>query len=80
MVLQSLLFALKGIPQVKYQKTIMIMMVSLLFSQQDQFWPKICPKTTPTLIFFAGFQSSMLGNSINVKNFNWNPVVPKEFC
>ena len=40
---------------------------------------QIFTKTTPNLIFLAGFQGSMLGNLINIKNFNWNPVVLKKF-
>ena len=49
----------------------------IFFTTLDIIWPKSCPKTTPNLIFFAGFQWSMLGNSINFKNFDWNPVVLK---
>ena len=49
--------------------------VSLLFSK---YWAKFCPKTTPTLIFIAGFQWNMSGDSININNFNWNPVVKKK--
>ena len=30
--------------------------------------------------FFAGFQWSILGDLINIKNFNWNPVVLKKFA
>ena len=28
--------------------------------------------------FFAGFQRNMLENSININNFNWNPIVLKK--
>ena len=41
---------------------------------------KFCPKTTPILIFFAGFQWNMLEDSISINNFNWNPVVLKNIC
>ena len=54
------------------------------FTTLDIIWPKFCPKTTPNLILFASFQWSMLGNSIDIKKFNWNPVllavVLKKFC
>ena len=43
----------------------------------DLIWPKFCPRTSPTLIFFAGFQWNMLGDLININNFNWNPIVLK---
>ena len=78
MVLQPLLFALKGIPQVKYEKKLMILPVSLLFSQHcDIIWPKFCPKTTFDLIFLL---VSSEGDSINTKKFNWNPVALKKMC
>ena len=38
---------------------------------------QILPQDHTWFDFFAGFQWSMLGNSINIKNFNWNPVVLK---
>ena len=41
-------------------------------------WPKFSPKTTPTLIFFTGFQWNILGDLISINNFNWNPVVLKK--
>ena len=64
MFLQPLLFALKGIPQVKYEKTNYNICFFTFFTTLDQIWPKFFPKTTPTLIFFAGLQKNMLGNSI----------------
>ena len=48
------------------------------FLALDLIQPKFWNKTTPTLIFFAGFQWNMLGNSININNFNLNPVVLKK--
>ena len=75
MVLQPLLFALKGIPQVKYEKKLMILPVSLLLILI--IWPKFCPKTTSDLIFLL---VSSEGNSINTKKFNWNPVALKKIC
>ena len=50
------------------------------FTTLDVIWPKLCPKTTPSLVFFAGFQWNMLVDSININNFNWNPLVPKKFA
>ena len=41
------------------------------FTTLDLIWPKFCPKATPTLIFFAGFQWNMLRGSIDINNFNW---------
>ena len=35
------------------------------------------PKLTE-MDFFAGFQRNMLENSININNFNWNPIVLKK--
>ena len=55
------------------------MAASLLFSILDLIWPKFYPTTMPTLRFFAGFQINMLGNSINIKKLNWNPLVLKFF-
>ena len=50
------------------------------FTTLDLIWSKFFLKTTPTLISFARFQWNMLGNSIDIKNFNWNPVVLKFFA
>ena len=33
----------------KYENNL-LMLVSLLFSQLDLIWPKLCPRTTPTLL------------------------------
>ena len=53
---QPLVFALKGIPHVKYEKNVLLMPVSLLFfTKLGLIWPKFWSKTTPTLIFLAGF-------------------------
>ena len=56
------------------------MPVSLLFfTTLDLIWPKFCPKTTPILGILAGFQWNVLGDSININNFNCNPVILKIF-
>ena len=34
------------------------------FITLDIIWPRFCPKITPNLIFFAGFQWSMLGQNL----------------
>ena len=78
MVLQPLLFALKGIHQVKYEKILMVMGVSLLF---HNIGPNLAPNFVPRpnqIWFLAGFQLNMIGNSINIKNFYWNPLVLKK--
>ena len=41
------------------------------FTTLGLIWPKFCPKTTTTLIFFACFQWNMLRDSIDINNFNW---------
>ena len=41
---------------------------------------QILPQDHINLIFFADFQWSVLNNSINIKNFNYNPVVLKKNC
>ena len=46
------------------------------FTTLDLIWPKFFPKTKHT--FFAGFQWSVLGDSIHINNINWNPVVLKK--
>ena len=73
MFAQLVLYALKDIPHVKYGKDLLIMPVSLFFfTTLYLIWPKFCPKTTPTLNFFAGLQWKILGDSININNFDWN--------
>ena len=85
MFVQPLLLALKCIPCAKYEKNPLIMPVSLLFFKTlDLVWSRFCPKTTPNFFsffffFYAGFQWNMLGNSININNFNCNPIVLKIF-
>ena len=77
MVVQPLLFALKSILQVKYEKNLMILPVSLLFSQHwTYFGPNFDPRPHQ-LWFFACFQWNVLGNSINIKSVNSNPVLLK---
>ena len=80
MFAQQVLYALKDIPHVKYGKDLLIMPVSLFFfTTLYLIWPKFCPKTTPTLNFFAGLQWKILGDSININNFDWNlnPFFPQ---
>ena len=48
------------------------------FTTLDLTWPKFCPTTRPTLIFFCGFQWNLLEDSININNFNWNTIVLKK--
>ena len=69
MVLQPLLLALKGNPQVKYEKNQWYCLFLYFFlTTLDIIWPKFCSKITLNLILFAGFQWStcLLGNSINI--------------
>ena len=68
----------KVIPSKIWKKTNDITCLFTFFATLDIIWPKFCPKTTSNLIFFAGFQWSMLGNRINIKKFNWNPLVLKK--
>ena len=56
MFVKPLFFALKGIPNVKYEKkAIDNNHFFTFFTTLGLIWPKFCPKTTPTLIFFAWF-------------------------
>ena len=69
MVLQPLLLALKGNPQVKYEKNQWYCLFLYFFlTTLDIIWPIFCSKITLNLILFAGFQWStcLLGNSINI--------------
>ena len=68
MVLQPLLLALKGNSQVKYEKNLMILPVSSLFFNIEHNLAQILSQDHTQIAFFAGFQWSMLGNSINIKN------------
>ena len=68
-VFTTTIFALKGNVHVKYEKNLLIMSIYLLFfATLDLIWLRFCPKTTPTLIFFAVFQWNMLGDAINIQN------------
>ena len=52
MVLQPVLFALKGIPRVKYEKKPNgNACFFTFFITLDLIWPKFSPMTTPILIF-----------------------------
>ena len=56
MFVKPVLFALKGIPHVKYEKkTIDNAHFFTFFTTLGLIWPKFCRKTTPTLIFFVRF-------------------------
>ena len=50
------------------------------FTTLDLIWPKFCHKDTPIFIFFAAFHLNMSRDSINICNFNWNPVFPKKIA
>ena len=57
MFAQPLLFGLKGIPHIKYEKkTSDNACFFTFFTTLDLIWPTFYPKTTPTLIFLPGFQ------------------------
>ena len=61
MFAQQLCFALKGIPDVKYEKkTIDNARSFTFFTTLDLIWPKFYPKTTPTFTFFAWFPMKYL--------------------
>ena len=78
MFVQPLLLALKCTPCAKYEKNLLIMPISLLFfTTLDLIWPKFCPKTTPILFFLLLLL--LLGDLININNFNYNPVILKIF-
>ena len=56
MFVKPLFFALKGIPNVKYEKkAIDNNHFFTFFTTLGLIWPKFYPKATPTLIFFAWF-------------------------
>ena len=61
------------------KKTLLIMTVSLLFVQPNlaQIFPQ---DHTHFFFFFFGFQLNILGYSININNFDWNPVFLKKNC
>ena len=77
MFVQPMLSALKNILNVKIFP---IMPISLLFSKIEPDLAQILPQDHTHFEFFASFQWSMLGDSISINNFNWNPVVLKKFC
>ena len=54
-VFAELLFYLKGIPHVKYEKIDNACFFTS-FTILDLIWLKFCCKTTPTLVLFVGFQ------------------------
>ena len=76
MFVQPLLCALKGIPHAKYEEKKLIMPFSLLFHNIGPNLVQILPRDHTH--FFAIFQWNMLGDSININNFNCNPVVLKK--
>ena len=78
--IQPLPFASKYILHVKFEKKLIDNACFFtFFTTLGLIWPRFCPKDTATLRFFAGFQWNMLKNSIDINNFNWNLVVPKNF-
>ena len=78
MFVELLLFPLKGIPHVKYEKKRMDNAhFFTFFTRLDLIWPKFCAKTTQNLSFIAGFRWNMLGDSININKLNWNPLAIK---
>ena len=82
MLAQPLLFALKGIPHVKYEKK-PIDNACFFFYFFHNIGPnlgQILPQDHTHFDFFAGFQWNMLGDSIKINNFNWNPLVLKKIC
>ena len=81
MVLEPLLFTLKGIPQNKiWKKPNDIACFFTFFYNIGHNLAQILPQNHTRFDFFPGFQWSMLANSINIKNFNWSPVLLKNFC
>ena len=78
MFVQLLLLALKGIPNIKYEKkTIDNTHFFTFFTTLHIIWPKFCPKITPTLIFFCWFQMKCQGMQLMLIT-NWNPIVLKK--
>ena len=78
MFIQPLRLAFKCISHLKYDKNLALIMPVLFFPNIGPNWPKFCP-TRPQSFFLAGFQRNMLGDSININNFNCNPVILKFF-
>ena len=56
------------------------MPVSLLFHNIGPNFAKILPQDHTHFDFFAGLEYSVLGDSIKINNFNYNPVVLKNIC
>ena len=78
MFVQLLLLALKGIPNIKYEKKkIDNTHFFTFFTTLHIIWPKFCPKITPTLIFFCWFQMKCQGMQLMLIT-NWNPIVLKK--
>ena len=77
---QPLVFALKGIPHAKYgKKSISNANFFTFFTTLDLIQFKFYPRPHP-LCFFTVFQRNMLGDLVDINNFNWNPVVLKTIC
>ena len=66
----------------KWQKPIYNANFFIFFYNIGPNLAQIFPKdhTHFNLFLFAGFQWNMLGDSININNFNCNPVILKIFC
>ena len=50
------------------------------FTTLDLIWLKFLPQDYTHFDFFSCFQLNMLGDSININGFNWNPVVLKKIA
>ena len=79
MFVQPLLCASKGIPHAKYEKNLLLMPVSLLFfCNIGPNSVQILNQDHTYLFIFCVFQWNTLVDSINIDNFNWNPIVLKK--
>ena len=75
-LIQTLICVLKGITQAKYFKNLLIMSVSLMFSQH---WTQFGPNFVPRLhLFFCWFPMKMLWDLVNINNFDCSTVVVKK--
>ena len=79
-VCKTTTFLLKIVPHVKYERNLLIMPVSLLFHNIGPNFAQILPQDHTHFDFFAGLEYNVLGDSIKINNFNYNPVVLKNIC
>ena len=76
MFVQLQLYALKSIPHAKYGKNLLVMPVFLKFFYNIRHYlAHILPRDHTHC--YVGFQWFMLVDSINVNNFNCNPIILK---